>query len=110
MVRFCCMGILAGTLVLTAAAQDTQFAPRGQQIPAPDCLNLHFAWENEQPLCPPGVHERWLKDIEHWREERLIRIAYDGSRYDMPALKWNSLHSAIRIFSFRLPHAASIIV
>ncbi len=34
------------------------------------------------------MHERWLSDIQHWREERLIRIAYDGSRYDLPALKW----------------------
>jgi formylglycine-generating enzyme required for sulfatase activity len=34
------------------------------------------------------VHDRWLTDIEHWRAERLIRIAYDGSRYDLPALKW----------------------
>jgi formylglycine-generating enzyme required for sulfatase activity len=29
-----------------------------------------------------------LKDIRHWRDERRIRIGYDGSRYDMPALKW----------------------
>ena len=24
----------------------------------------------------------------HWRSEHLIRIGYDGSRYDLPALKW----------------------
>ncbi len=88
MVRFCCMGILAGAFALAAAAQDTQFEPKGQQIPAPDCMNLHFAWEGVQPPCLPGMHEHWLKDIEHWRAERLIRIAYDGSRYDLPALKW----------------------
>jgi formylglycine-generating enzyme required for sulfatase activity len=34
------------------------------------------------------MHELWLKDIQHWRAERLIRIAYDGSRYDLPGLKW----------------------
>ena len=27
-------------------------------------------------------------DIRHWRMERQIRIGYDGSRYEMPELKW----------------------
>jgi formylglycine-generating enzyme required for sulfatase activity len=88
MVRFFCFGILAGSLTLAAAAQDTQFGPRGQQIPAPDCMNLHNAWENAQPGCLPNMHALWLKDIEHWRAERLIRITYDGSRYGLPALQW----------------------
>jgi len=86
--RSVCLALLAFALALAAAAQDTQYEPRGQQIPAPDCLNLHFAWENAQAACAPGVHEHWLSDIQHWRAERLIRIAYDGSRYDLPALKW----------------------
>jgi formylglycine-generating enzyme required for sulfatase activity len=34
------------------------------------------------------MHQRWLADIAHWRSERRIRIAYDGSRYGLPALKW----------------------
>ncbi len=38
--------------------------------------------------CPPFTHERWLRDLEHWRMERRIRIAYDPSRYDVPALRW----------------------
>jgi formylglycine-generating enzyme required for sulfatase activity len=88
MSRFCWLGILAGTLTLAAAAQDTQYGPRGQQIPAPECLNLQFASQFAQPACLPGAHDRWLKDIQHWRAERLIRITYDGSRYDLPALKW----------------------
>jgi gamma-glutamyl hercynylcysteine S-oxide synthase len=88
MVRFCCLGILAGTLALNTLAQDTEYGPRGQQIPAPECLNLEFASKLAQPSCPSDMHQRWLKDIEHWRAERLIRIAYDGSRYNMPALTW----------------------
>jgi len=88
MVRFCCLAILSGTLSLFAAAQDTLYGPRGQQIPAPECLNLQFASRLAQPACLPNMHELWLKDIQHWRAERLIRIAYDGSRYDLPALKW----------------------
>jgi gamma-glutamyl hercynylcysteine S-oxide synthase len=83
-----CLGILAVVFSSIAAAQDTLFPQRGQQIPAPDCLNLHYAWEGPQPTCPPFTHERWLRDIQHWRAERLIRIAYDSSRYDLPALRW----------------------
>lgn len=80
-------GILCG-LLSAALAQDTSFAPHGQQIPPPDCLNLHHAWEGTQTSCPPFMHDRWLRDLEHWRNERRIRIAYDGSRYDMPELRW----------------------
>ena len=77
-------------LACTAAwAQDTKYPARGQQIPAPDCMNLHFAWENVlQPTCPAGWHERWLEDLEHWRDERRIRVALDPARYQSPALKW----------------------
>jgi len=34
-----------------------------------------------------NYHE-WLVDITHWRAERRIRIGYDPSRYELPALKW----------------------
>jgi formylglycine-generating enzyme required for sulfatase activity len=81
--------ILAVALAAAAAAQDTQYPARGQQIPVPDCMNLHFAWENVlEPTCPPGVHLRWLTDLEHWRAERRIRVAFDPSRYEAPALEW----------------------
>jgi iron(II)-dependent oxidoreductase len=88
MIRKFCLGFFACVSVSIAAAQDTQYGPRGQQIPAPDCMNLHYAWEGPQVTCPPFAHERWLRDIEHWRSERRIRIAYDSERYEMPALKW----------------------
>ncbi len=79
--------ILAGSM--TVGAQDTQYAPRGQQIPTPECLNLHYAWENVlQPTCPPGAHERWLHDLQRWRVERRIRTTFDSARYQMPALRW----------------------
>lgn len=52
-------------------------------------MNLHFAWENVlQPTCSPGTHSRWLQDLQHWRVERRIRVAFDPSRYQMPALQW----------------------
>ena len=70
------------------SAQDTDFEPDHQQIPAPDCLSIKGTWEAASRLCAREDHDAWLADIEHWRSERLIRIGYDGSRYDLPALKW----------------------
>jgi len=89
MLRTIALGILAATIALAATAQDTQYPARGQQIPGPDCLNLHHAWEGPSTgACPPFAHERWLRDLQHWRTERRIRTAYDPSRYELPALGW----------------------
>jgi gamma-glutamyl hercynylcysteine S-oxide synthase len=85
MLRTLCLCLFAAAL---AAAQDTAYSPRGQQFPSPDCMNLHYAWENLAPACPPFTHERWLADITHWRAERHIRVTFDPARYKMPALAW----------------------
>src|ERR1035441_1881494 len=69
-------------------AQDTNFAPKGQLIPAPDCLNIRGAWEGGSSACNRDTHATWLKDIQHWRFERRIRTGYNGWRYEEPALKW----------------------
>ncbi len=71
-----------------ASAQDTNFEPDHQQIPAPDCLVLKAAYDGGWKPCTPGDHNAWLADIGRWRSERLIRVGYDGSRYDLPELKW----------------------
>jgi len=93
MIRKSSLGLLALAITISAAAptlaQDTQYSPRGQQIPSPDCLYLHNAWDNAVVAgCVPFTHERWIHDLQHWRAERRIRIAYDPSRYDLPALHW----------------------
>ena len=89
MLRTISLGILLGALALAATAQDTQYPARGQQIPVPDCMNLRFAPEGPlQPPCSIYAHERWLRDLTHWRAERRIRAAYDPSRYLLPALAW----------------------
>ena len=81
--------ILTIALPLTVPAQDSAYSPRSQQIPVPDCMNLHNAWEGGLAAgCSPATHDRWLADITHWRDERRIRIAYDPSRYALPALQW----------------------
>lgn len=88
MLRIVCFGFLLALCALIATAQDTAFSSRGQQIPPPGCMNLHNAWEGVQGGCPPFMHERWLADLQHWRRERLIRIAFDSTRYETPALAW----------------------
>jgi gamma-glutamyl hercynylcysteine S-oxide synthase len=72
-----------------ASGQDTHYAPKNQLIPAPDCLTLKAAWSGATAgACAPDTHADWLKDITHWRRERLIRVGYDGRRYAEPALQW----------------------
>jgi len=78
--------LLSATALI--AAQDTKFPPDGQQISAPDCLAIRGLWEGGSKPCAENEHEAWLADILHWRDERRIRIGYDGSRYDLPALQW----------------------
>jgi gamma-glutamyl hercynylcysteine S-oxide synthase len=69
-------------------AQDSKFRPERQQIPTPGCLVMKGAWEGGSAPCTQNEHDAWLADIRRWRDERRIRIGYDGSRYDTPALKW----------------------
>jgi formylglycine-generating enzyme required for sulfatase activity len=75
-------------LGIYAFAQDTRFGPKGQQIPVPDCLTMKGAWEGGNKLCTQEEQKSWLADITHWRNERRIRIGYNGSRYDLAAFKW----------------------
>ena len=72
----------------TCLAQDTHFPPQEQQIPVPECLTMKGAWEGGSKPCSQTEHEAWLADITHWRNERRLRIGYDGARYDLPALQW----------------------
>ena len=71
-----------------AFAQDTKFAPEEQQIPGPACLEARGLWEHGSKLCSATEHENWLADVRHWRDERRIRVGYEGALYDLPALKW----------------------
>jgi formylglycine-generating enzyme required for sulfatase activity len=77
-------------LVVTTicSAQDSQFSPESQQIPVPECLSMKGLWEGGSKPCGETEHEAWLADITHWRMERSIRVGYDGTRYDLPALQW----------------------
>ncbi len=74
----------------TLLAQDSNYRPSEQQIPAPACANAvaKDLWVPGSTLCAPGEHGAWLADIRHWRDERRIRTGYEGSRYDRPEFKW----------------------
>ena len=69
-------------------AQDSNFSPERQQIPLADCLSVKGQWDGGYKSCTPEDYKDWLADITHWRNERLIRIGYDGFRYSMPELSW----------------------
>ena len=87
--RALALAFLTASIVLAAAAQDTQYPPKGEQIPAPECIDLHNAWEGPHAApCAPNTHELWLRDLQHWRAERRIRTGYDPTRYQLPALQW----------------------
>jgi len=74
---------------IVSRAQDSRFSPNEQQIPVPECLSAaKDLWLSGSKQCSETEHESWLADIRHWRDERRIRIGYDGSRYAMPELQW----------------------
>ena len=86
---YCFLSFILLTLsACLVSAQDTHFAPQKQQIPSPECLTMKGAWEGGSKPCTQNEHDAWLADITHWRDERRIRIGYDGSRYDRAEFKW----------------------
>ena len=50
-------------------AQDKSFTINGNQILGPDCLS-------SRTPCSQDEHERWLADLNRWRAERRIRVAF----------------------------------
>ena len=65
--------LLALSIVGLLLAQDSKYKPDGEILPGPPS---------------PGNFREWLADILHWRQERLIRIGYDGSQYRRPEFQW----------------------
>ena len=82
------VAVLALAVPTISSAQDSNFAPEGQQIPVPECLAMKGLWEGGSKPCSQTEHEAWLADITHWKVERRIRIGYNGARYELPALQW----------------------
>ena len=71
-----------------ASAQDVQYSPQGEQIPGPRCESVPEWYGGKPRTCQPGELAFWLSDIRHWRDERRLRVGFDPTTYDTPALKW----------------------
>ena len=54
-------------------------------INGPKCLEVQ---DSDSSGCKPDDHRSFLDALRHWRKVRRIYVGYDGSRYDLPALKW----------------------
>src|SRR5579884_2662051 len=80
--------VFAVALSFAAIAQDSQFAPNKQLIPAPPCLTMKGIWTGPSAPCTEVTHQKWLNDIQHWRMERRIRVGYAGARYELPQFQW----------------------
>jgi formylglycine-generating enzyme required for sulfatase activity len=82
------LSIINAVFCVMLPAQDTHHAPKGQQIPGPECFAIRGAWEGGYSPCTPASYRVWLTDVTHWRMERRIRIGFDPARYELPELKW----------------------
>jgi iron(II)-dependent oxidoreductase len=86
------LALLILTFATVAVADDWQFwlpSPDHQLLPGPSCLAPRFAWDQGAGWgCGPQDFANWLAGMRRERAEHRIRIGYDGSRYDVPALSW----------------------
>src|SRR5579863_3694476 len=60
----------------------------GSRVPminGPKCLEVQ---DSGSSACKPDDHQSFLDALRYWRKVRRIYVGYDGSRYDLPALKW----------------------
>jgi gamma-glutamyl hercynylcysteine S-oxide synthase len=68
--------------------QDVVNWPKGEEIPGPRCQQPSEWNTAKASTCQPEEITAWLKDVEHWRNERRIRIGFDPTDYENPELKW----------------------
>jgi len=87
-IRLAVLLFLALGNAFEAKSQDAIHRPKNQLIPAPECLTLKGAWDGGYKPCSEASHQLWLKDVQHWRMERKIRIGYNSARYERPELQW----------------------
>ena len=81
---FCLSFVFSAALL----AQDVKYPPQAEQFPGPDCGGLPSLWLQPPRPCQAHDLQEWLADLEHWRNERKVRIGFDSSEYDRPELKW----------------------
>jgi gamma-glutamyl hercynylcysteine S-oxide synthase len=60
----------------------------GTKVPminGPKCLDVR---DGGSSACRPEDYRNFIDALRYWRDVRRIYAGYDGSRYDLPALKW----------------------
>ena len=76
---------------LRSIGQDTAHPPTGSQFPGPGQGAGLSGWVTDMRSWsrdPRTDQPAWLRDLETWRHERLIRMGYDDSYYRKPELAW----------------------
>ncbi|MEO8735964.1 MAG: SUMF1/EgtB/PvdO family nonheme iron enzyme [Edaphobacter sp.] len=77
---------LAGSL---AHAQDTLAHLQSEQIDGPSCAAPpQWSAQSAPRICTAAETQAWLDDIRHWREERRVRVGFNGAEYEQPELQW----------------------
>jgi gamma-glutamyl hercynylcysteine S-oxide synthase len=72
-----------------AHAQDSPARFHDEQIEGPSCaLPPEWFVRSAPRPCTTGETRAWLDDLRRWRDERRIRVGYNGAEYDRPELKW----------------------
>ncbi|MGO4211534.1 formylglycine-generating enzyme family protein [Terriglobus sp. 2YAB30_2] len=75
------MAIGAFCFAAGVPAQD-HFHLTNEGITAPACT------DETKEACTAADYRVWLADLKAWRADRHIRMGYDSSLYELPALKW----------------------
>lgn len=89
--RRSCLFVACSLLLLVHAdafSQDVVSNPQGEQIPGPQCQAIPDGPSSKAHTCRPEEWAAWLRDVQHWRDERKIRIGFDPSEYIRPELLW----------------------
>lgn len=67
----------------------------GEQINAPKCADLsasmslyEIKWARGYQPCTEADLNTWFADMQQYRREKLIRVGYDGARYEAPGTRW----------------------
>jgi len=82
--------LLCCLLSSPAFAQDSAFHPHDEQIDAPPCDLVPDASSefNKAVVCGEKNISEWLSDLQHWRQEKLLRIGYEDENYERPEFHW----------------------
>ncbi|HLW79188.1 MAG TPA: formylglycine-generating enzyme family protein, partial [Terriglobia bacterium] len=88
--RFVVLAVVWAVGLSRLRAQDSKYSPQGEQIPGPPVAaeHDHCCARADQPGPAAPAVDAWRSDVRHWRDERRIRIGYDGSQYTRPELAW----------------------